>query len=351
MAGFVAGLGRARERKRKYALDQFQEQQRLQARQQEQFQGFKYAAALQGMRNQFTAGAMAQRRDWELQDAAQRQMFQAQQADEQRRWEQQQADVKFGQTPPPAAVTTVPEHLKGTPQGRSLAQLLEEQWRIQHSRDFDPNDPETKRALWRYGEAIQGILEVNPAPTREDKLKEALGESYEQYKQLPWQIDKKTGEVSLPTGFKPPEDAAQKQREQEQKRFEEETKDWQSLVHETAKDIIQRKGTEKENANPGAAAVNVPTMAEALDMAEAQLASRKPRSPAQQQTQRDVEKAFDESRAAMTGNPNPFAGGAPTVQTQPAQNPQQVALQDIINAARQGNPDAQAFLKEHGKQW
>ena len=56
MAAYAAGRGKARQRQQKYALDLLQDDRRLQARRQDQFQGFKYRAALQGMRGQRRLG-------------------------------------------------------------------------------------------------------------------------------------------------------------------------------------------------------------------------------------------------------------------------------------------------------
>lgn len=79
MAAYATGVGKAQERQKKYGLDMVRDQQRLQARRQEQFEGFKYQTFIEGMRRQadqdrFDAGQaamdarMERGREWERED-------------------------------------------------------------------------------------------------------------------------------------------------------------------------------------------------------------------------------------------------------------------------------------------
>ena len=52
MAAYMGGLGKARQRKQKYAFDLFRDERRRQSRIEEQYRGFKYSQTLHQQRRQ-----------------------------------------------------------------------------------------------------------------------------------------------------------------------------------------------------------------------------------------------------------------------------------------------------------
>ena len=59
MAGYMTGRGKARQRQQKYSMDLWEQERKIQARQQQQFAGAKYRAALGGTRGQGGVGQQA----------------------------------------------------------------------------------------------------------------------------------------------------------------------------------------------------------------------------------------------------------------------------------------------------
>jgi hypothetical protein len=87
MAAYATGQGKAQQRRTKYGLELWQQQQQLQAREREQMRAFKFRAGLEGQRRQWDLADQRTQRQLELADQQRRRRQQLDDDLRDRRWE------------------------------------------------------------------------------------------------------------------------------------------------------------------------------------------------------------------------------------------------------------------------
>gem|GEM_PF-4704501 len=164
MAAYLGGRGKYQQRQRKYMMDLYRDERKIQARRQEQFQGFKYQAMLEGARQTGYQQRMTQGRTWQLEDAATRREQQLADTTQQHEWdlgkEQRHANIALASSLPP-----IPENASSSQKDQlaKWARAIEE---FAFSEQWDPTEEGTKDGIAdlvsKYKTMVGSIPEAKP---------------------------------------------------------------------------------------------------------------------------------------------------------------------------------------------